>query len=282
MKILRKILVFILGFILYNLVCAFILTFALKDIVQTEMIGGVVRENILPAITESEDVSSEDKEKIQALLEDEGVNQVINDVVGDILTTFGDENATFDQESIDKIFDYVIDNKEQLEKAIGKEIDTNEIEKFRDSDEYNQFTDELSKTLNETGSTLDSSSRTVIKTYNYIVSDNFKIALGVIILIDLLLIMLIQWSIYKWLSILGRALYTSGITVMIMYLAVKVFINKLLVDNGINITIDTSNIFLLGVGSLIFGILLVIIYKIINKAKMNKEKSLEEPTKEVV
>ena len=281
MKILRKILVFILGFILYNLVCAFILTFALKDIVQTEMIGGVVRENILPAITESEDVSSEDKEKIQALLEDEGVNQVINDVVGDILTTFGDENATFDQESIDKIFDYVIDNKEQLEKAIGKEIDTNEIEKFRDSDEYNQFTDELSKTLNETGSTLDSSSRTVIKTYNYIVSDNFKIALGIIILIDLLLIMLIQWSIYKWLSILGRALYTSGITVMIMYLAVKVFINKLLVDNGINITIDTSNIFLLGVGSLIFGILLVIIYKIINKAKMNKEKSLEEPTKEV-
>ena len=282
MKILRKILVFILGFILYNLVCAFILTFALKDIVQTEMIGGVVRENILPAITESEDVSSEDKEKIQALLEDEGVNQVINDVVGDILTTFGDENATFDQKSIDKIFDYVIDNKEQLEKAIGKEIDTNEIEKFRDSDEYNQFTDELSKTLNETGSTLDSSSRTVIKTYNYIVSDNFKIALGVIILIDLLLIMLIQWSIYKWLSILGRALYTSGITVMIMYLAVKVFINKLLVDNGINITIDTSNIFLLGVGSLIFGILSVIIYKIINKAKMNKEKSLEEPTKEVV
>ena len=282
MKILRKILVFILGFILYNLVCAFILTFALKDIVQTEMIGGVVRENILPAITESEDVSSEDKEKIQALLEDEGVNQVINDVVGDILTTFGDENATFDQESIDKIFDYVIDNKEQLEKAIGKEIDTNEIEKFRDSDEYNQFTDELSKTLNETGSTLDSSSRTVIKTYNYIVSDNFKIALGVIILIDLLLIMLIQWSLYKWLSILGRALYTSGITVMILYLAVKVFINKLLVENGINITIDTSNIFLLGVGSLIFGILLVIIYKIINKAKMNKEKSLEEPTKEVV
>ena len=281
MKILRKILVFILGFILYNLVCAFILTFALKDIVQTEMIGGVVRENILPAITESEDVSSEDKEKIQALLEDEGVNQVINDVVGDILTTFGDENATFDQKSIDKIFDYVIDNKEQLEKAIGKEIDTNEIEKFRDSEEYNQFTDELSKTLNETGSTLDSSSRTVIKTYNYIVSDNFKIALGVIILIDLLLIMLIQWSIYKWLSILGRALYTSGITVMIMYLAVKVFINKLLVENGINITIDTSNIFLLGVGSLIFGILLVIIYKIINKAKMNKEKSLEEPTKEV-
>jgi len=246
------------------------------------MIGGVVRENILPAITESEDVSSEDKEKIQALLEDEGVNQVINDVVGDILTTFGDENATFDQESIDKIFDYVIDNKEQLEKAIGKEIDTNEIEKFRDSDEYNQFTDELSKTLNETGSTLDSSSRTVIKTYNYIVSDNFKIALGIIILIDLLLIMLIQWSLYKWLSILGRALYTSGITVMIMYLAVKVFINKLLVDNGINITIDTSNIFLLGIGSLVLGIVLVIIYKIINKAKMNKEKSLEEPTKEVV
>ena len=119
MKVLRKILVFILGFVLYNLVCALILTFALKDIVQTEMIGGVVRENILPAITESEDVSSEEKEQIQALLEDEGVNEVINEVVGDILNTFGDENATFDQESIDKIFDYVIDNKEQLEKAIG-------------------------------------------------------------------------------------------------------------------------------------------------------------------
>ena len=282
MKILRKILVFILGFILYNLVCAFILTFALKDIVQTEMIGGVVRESILPAITESQDVNSEQKEQIQALLEDEEVNKVINDVVGDILTTFEDENATFDQKSIDKIFDYVIDNKEQLEKAIGKEIDVNELEKYRDSEEYNQFTDELSDTLNEVGGTLDSSSRNAIKTYNYIVSDNFKIALGIIILIDLLLIMLIQWSLYKWLSILGRALYTSGITVMIMYLAVKVFINKLLVENGINITIDTSNIFLLGVGSLIFGILLVIIYKIINKAKMNKEKSLEEPTKEVV
>ena len=282
MKVLRKILVFILGFVLYNLVCALILTFALKDIVQTEMIGGVVRENILPAITESEDVSSEEKEQIQALLEDEGVNEVINEVVGDILNTFGDENATFDQESIDKIFDYVIDNKEQLEKAIGKEIDTNEIEKFRDSQEYSEFTGELSKTLNEAGSSLDSSSRAVIRTYNYIVSDNFKIALGIIIFIDLLLIMLIQWSLYKWLAILGRALYTSGITVMLMYLAIKVFINKLLVENGINITIDTSNIFLLGIGSLILGIILVIIFKIINKAIMNKEKSIEEPTKEGV
>lgn len=282
MKVLRKILVFILGFILYNLVCALILTFALKDIVQTEMIGGVVRENILPAITESEDVSSEEKEQIQALLEDEGVNEVINEVVGDILNTFGDENATFDQESIDKIFDYVIDNKEQLEKAIGKEIDTNEIEKFRDSQEYSEFTGELSKTLNEAGSSLDSSSRAVIRAYNYIVSDNFKIALGIIIFIDLLLIMLIQWSLYKWLAILGRALYTSGITVMLMYLAIKVFINKLLVENGINITIDTSNIFLLGIGSLILGIILVIIFKIINKAIMNKEKSIEEPAKEGV
>lgn len=282
MKVLRKILVFILGFVLYNLVCALILTFALKDIVQTEMIGGVVRENILPAITESEDVSSEEKEQIQALLEDEGVNEVINEVVGDILNTFGDENATFDQESIDKIFDYVIDNKEQLEKAIGKEIDTNEIEKFRDSQEYSEFTGELSKILNEAGSSLDSSSRAVIRTYNYIVSDNFKIALGIIIFIDLLLIMLIQWSLYKWLAILGRALYTSGITVMLMYLAIKVFINKLLVENGINITIDTSNIFLLGIGSLILGIILVIIFKIINKAIMNKEKSLEEPAKEGV
>ena len=282
MKVLRKILVFILGFILYNLVCALILTFALKDIVQTEMIGGVVREKILPAITESEDVSSEEKEQIQALLEDEGVNEVINEVVGDILNTFGDENATFDQESIDKIFDYVIDNKEQLEKAIGKEIDTNEIEKFRDSQEYSEFTGELSKTLNEAGSSLDSSSRAVIRTYNYIVSDNFKIALGIIIFIDLLLIMLIQWSLYKWLAILGRALYTSGITVMLMYLAIKVFINKLLVENGINITIDTSNIFLLGIGSLILGIILVIIFKIINKAIMNKEKSIEEPAKEGV
>lgn len=282
MKVLRKILVFILGFVLYNLVCALILTFALKDIVQTEMIGGVVRENIIPAITESEDVSSEEKEQIQALLEDEGVNEVINEVVGDILNTFGDENATFDQESIDKIFDYVIDNKEQLEKAIGKEIDTNEIEKFRDSQEYSEFTGELSKTLNEAGSSLDSSSRAVIRTYNYIVSDNFKIALGIIIFIDLLLIMLIQWSLYKWLAILGRALYTSGITVMLMYLAIKVFINKLLVENGINITIDTSNIFLLGIGSLILGIILVIIFKIINKAIMNKEKSIEEPAKEGV
>ena len=279
MKVLRKILVFILGFVLYNLVCALILTFALKDIVQTEMIGGVVRENIIPAITESEDVSSEEKEQIQALLEDEGVNEVINEVVGDILNTFGDENATFDQESIDKIFDYVIDNKEQLEKAIGKEIDTNEIEKFRDSQEYSEFTGELSKTLNEAGSSLDSSSRAVIRTYNYIVSDNFKIALGIIIFIDLLLIMLIQWSLYKWLAILGRALYTSGITVMLMYLAIKVFINKLLVENGINITIDTSNIFLLGIGSLILGF---IIFKIINKAIMNKEKSIEEPAKEGV
>ena len=94
--------------------------------------------------------------------------------------------------------------------------------------------------------------------------------------------MLIQWSLYKWLAILGRALYTSGITVMLMYLAIKVFINKLLVENGINITIDTSNIFLLGIGSLILGIILVIIFKIINKAIMNKEKSIEEPAKEGV
>ena len=74
MKILRKILSFILGVVLSLLIGGLLLSFAVKSVIQEELIGGVIKDQFIPMITESTELSEEDKKIVEEMFEDKEVN----------------------------------------------------------------------------------------------------------------------------------------------------------------------------------------------------------------
>ena len=275
MKILRKFLSFILGLVLSLLIGGLLLSFAIKSVIQEELIGGAIKDNFIPVITNNTDISEEDKKAVEELFEDKEVNDMVNKMVDEIMATMGSEDGEISQETIDSIFDYVIQNKDKLEEATGQKINTEELEEVRKSEEFQNITQELTKSLNESTAELDDTSKTAIKTYTYIVSNNFRLILIGGIVLDLLLIALVQWSLYNWMSTFGKALSTSGLTLIILYFLMNKIIETLLAEQTITLNIDTSKVLYMGIITIIVGILLIVIKHIIDNIIKNKKDNME-------
>ena len=47
MKLIRRIIAFLLGFILFNLIGFLVISFAFKDVMQNQIIGGIVKEELI-------------------------------------------------------------------------------------------------------------------------------------------------------------------------------------------------------------------------------------------
>ena len=275
MKILRKFLSFILGLVLSLLIGGLLLSFAIKSVIQEELIGGAIKDNFIPVITNNTDISEEDKKAVEELFEDKEVNDMVNKMVDEIMATMGSEDGEISQETIDSIFDYVIQNKDKLEEATGQKINTEELEEVRKSEEFQNITQELTKSLNESTAELDDTSKAAIKTYTYIVSKNFRLILIGGIVLDLLLIALVQWSLYNWMSTFGKALSTSGLTLIILYFLMNKIIETLLAEQTITLNIDTSKVLYMGIITIIVGILLIVFKHIIDNIIKNKKDNME-------
>lgn len=275
MKILRKFLSFILGVTLSLLIGGLLLSFAVKNVIQEELIGGAIKDQFIPMITENAELSEEDKKIVEEMFEDEEVNDMVNQMVDEIFETMATDDGEISEETINSIFDYVISNKEKIEEVTGQEIDLSSLEEVRNSDEFKNVTKELTESINESAESLDDTSKTAIKTYTYMVSNKCRLVLLGLIVLDLLLIALVQWSLYKWTSTLGKALTTSGLTLLLLYFITNKFIEALLSEQDITFNINTSSILTMGIICIIGGVLLVVIKLIIDNIVKNKKVDLE-------
>ncbi len=273
MKIIRKILVFILGFVLFNLVGAFFLSISIKNIVQEEVIGSVIKQSLVSSIQTEQNITPEQQEIISKALDNEQIDKLLNNVTDELINTLGTDNQKLNSESINDLIDYFIENKEVLEQITGTSVAAEDLEKFKSSEEYQEATNAITKSINETSKQLSPTEKKVIQGYSYMISDNFKLVILGCIAINILLIAFIQWSLYKWLAIAGRSLYMTGITLIVMYFGMGAISQMLLQEVNMSIELDANNILLMGIGTIIFGLLLVVWCKIItNLINIHKKK----------
>lgn len=279
LKFLRGLCVFILSFILVSCINAVMMSYTMEQIIQKDLITSLFKQTALPSITSSIGMSEEESKAMEELMDDEKVNEVINGISSELMDVLGDPNAEFDQSTLDQFIDYFIENKEQLEEITGSEIDVSEIEKFKESDEYKEFGEELTKSLKESSVEMDSNSRAALQGYNVITSNSLRVELIIISVIVLALIALVQWSFYKWIGTLGKALFTCGLCVVVIALGINYLIKYLAETTKFVITVNTGNILFMGIMTIIVGLLLVVVCKIINnmlQIKKNKEVEMNE------
>lgn len=281
MKIVKKFLVFILGFILVNLFGCLVLSFSIKEILQENIISNVVKESLVENFTSEMDIEPAKKEEIKKVIDNPEVNEIVSSIVDELMLTLSDENKQFDAKVIDDLLDHIIENKGQIEEAIGTTIDISEFEELRNSEEYKQLTQEISDTFNESSVTMDENSKTAIKLYGFITSNNFRIIIVILMVINIILIMLIQWSLYNWFAILGRAMVTTGVSLLIISLLINNVITSLLAEENITVDISMNNLTVFSIISLIIGLILIIVRKIINNYMIKKDNKEEVEIDEV-
>lgn len=215
------------------------------------------------------DVSNENVKKIEDAVKN---NSALNDVTSELLDQITDavsSGSDIDMATItDQLSKAVDENIPLIEEAIGKEITDEQKEqiqnKINDNDGALQtkITETVEKVQTSTPKTQE-----FIKTYKSLSDTPLRIISIVGIIIAIALLMLLNKSYFKWTLFGGIAAVISGAIVgLFMPLAVKAIefaIGTRLLGMSIDIPVDSLRVD--GMISAIVGIVLIIVYIILNK-----------------
>ena len=273
----KKIIKVFLNFIIVLLMLFLTISFNLNKVI----VDGVIKEIIITKISAkkvnnpniSEDVINtlplpdylKDSEDINKLLEDERVQEIINkyiDITLDNLTS--EEIKNIDIES--DIINYINENKELIKEITGKEVTPEMIEDTKKVIEESNLNEAIEDTIESTKESISTEEKIVLKGYKEIISTKTRIIVIGLIALCLLLIAIIEKSFYKWIKTGSICTIISGILVLLMGFILKLIVTSILPLPSFNV----SYLYKSGLIQLIIGIVILIIYIVLNKVLVKK------------
>lgn len=271
MKIIKKILIGLLSIILIDLIVLLILNVSLKNfIIKDIVIESIKSDKQTISVNSNENLSNNNTEVpiitnnkvVQEILEDEDMQEYLSDFIDDLIENMSeDEVENINTEELQqKVTDYLKKHKEELSEKAGIEITDEMIDKsnemLNDVDVQKSIDQQISNYKNN----LTKEEKIALKVFNFINSKKLRIILIISILLDILIIALLQKSVYKWIKILSYTMSISGLSILILAMSIKYLISKMT-----NVIINTESILTLGIITLIFGIIILIVYKLMTK-----------------
>jgi len=273
MKALKILGTIIVSFFLFIFVFAYSLSFILKNAIQDELFVGIIKNSIIESYMENN--KGKDTEELDNILRDSKAD----DIIGLLLDGYDEyqKDGSYDisEKDLDMIKDFLKENKKEINKFTDDEFDDEFINREVTEENINKFANEMYKDLDkELGESANS--KDLVSNFKESISTKARIELLICILICIGLIMLINWSLIKWLIPTSVVLIINSLFVFGMYglllLMKSAFIKD--VENGDIIMKDISFN-----SVLIFGIVefvLAIVFIIVNSVLKNRK------TKEVV
>lgn len=266
MKVLRGLLVFILSFVLTTLIIGLTVTASVKDVIQNQLMGEMVKQLIIRE-TDDDDDNNVQLDAVDKIFSYKETNDIINSAISDYVNYVEGNTNGISKETVDMIINFCIEHKSDLEEISGEELNIDEINSPEVRD---RLIDSVNESINEVKIDKSSPVIKVVSAYGEITSNDFKIKVLALIGILVLLIGTISWSLYKWMKPVGSALITSGVVVSLLYVLIEVATNFANQSIGISISIDGKLILIAGIVELVSGIVILIIYAIINKIVSKK------------
>lgn len=263
---LKKFFVSIACILLFFCIMAFVASFAIKDIVQNGLIVTAVKE----AVTENapENQREELEKLVDKISEYPETNQIIESILDDY-ANYKTNKETSDR-TIDLITEFCFNHKEEMAKLLDEEINFDLIESEAKEDFKNELKEGYTELLhNTTGKDAETISE-VITVYKDISSSKQRYMLAGAIIFLIGLIVLLEWSSYKWLKPVGTTLITTAVFTLITE-GILSTLSSMIVDQiKSNISISSSILIVVAIIELLLGILSKVLYKKLQNKEMEE------------
>lgn len=271
MKIIKKIIIALLNILLIDLIIILVLNCTIKKLLVDELLIESFKQNN-PLISENVSNNSPfiiNNKVLEKTLEDEEVKEMLSEFIDDVISNISkEEQENINIEELEKkVIEYTKEHKKELEEKTGVEITDemiNEASKLlNDGDVKKSFEQEINNYKNN----ITKEEKMALKFYNFITSKELRTIIIILIIVNILLIAILQKSIYKWIKNLSRAMYISGLSIVILGLAIKYLISTLTL-----LVINPKEIFIIGISLIVFGLLINIVYRIMEKYYIKENK----------
>lgn len=273
----KKIIKVFLSFIIVLLMLFLTISFNLNKVIVDGVIKEIIITKVIPKKVNNPNISEDiintlplpdylkNSEDINKLLEEQRVQEIINkyiDITLDNLTS--EEIKNIDIES--DIINYINENKELIKEITGKEVTPEMIEDTKKVIEESNLNEAIEDTIESTKESISTEEKIVLKGYKEIISTKTRIIVIGLIALCLLLIAIIEKSFYKWIKTGSICTIISGILVLLMGFILKLIVTSILPLPSFNV----SYLYKSGLIQLIIGIVILIIYIVLNKVLVKK------------
>ena len=284
MRILKKLLNGFFTLMLINLIGLLVLSFNLKNII----VNGVIKEVLVDKITsqnylnnniqQRNEITTEeninsvtDDEQVREILRSKEVEELIDKYLDIVIDSLIDGKEIDEVALKEDIMNYIRENKDKLEKAAGKEITNEDLNRVEEELRGENVDENFKRSLAQASKSLKETEKTVLKGYKFFVSNDFRIIDILLIILDLIILAIIGHSLHKWIKSLAVATTVCGVFLILTYIIVKVIITSFTKYN-----FNVSSLLISGIIMTIYGILAQVIYKIVLKKIEMKKKNIEE------
>lgn len=283
MKALRTLGNVLVGIILFALIFLLTFTRSTKNFLEKDLILGIMKGKIVDTIKEETGkITDQSQVLLDKMFEDGDASNVIRMVI-DNFEGYQENKTGFkvSQKDIDTIYNYALKYKTTILEISGekiKDVSDAEFKKLFSDENINKMANEIFKTIDkEVGKEVD----TVIKVYSKATSSKMMMTLIGLIIFSILLLMLINWSLYRWMFVTGIDLIVSGMIITFIFLA-GVFLTDMIASTealkdivgGINL----NGYIIWGASEVILGIIMLIVQNAIKKKRENNVNNFNSNT----
>lgn len=271
MKVLRVIGNIIIGIILFALIFSLFFVSKTRNLLE----GDVLKETIKTAI---EDVSNNDynltesqKNVIDDMFKDSDVSKIISMVLDNYRDYKNNPNYEVSKDDAKMLYDFVNKYKNNIKELSGEDISKmteEEFEKYFDDYKIDEF---AKNAFSEFDKNLDSETfDKALDVYKFATSKAIRWALVFTILLFICFLLLINWSLIKWMLVFGIDLILSGFVFIGLFISAEILKDMILKEN-VKINFNFDSFLASGIIQIIIGIVLIIVYAVL-KHVLNKNK----------
>lgn len=274
LKILKKISLYLLTLLLTNLIVFLILSMNIKKVIIESVVTNNLAETVIENIPFSEEVEQHEevKEKIEEIINSEEMQEIASKYMDYVLEGLSEDDKLEDINIQEDIIKLIKENKKLLEEQTGIEIPDEMIDETAEKMNNEEMNIAIKKTIQSTKQTMSDKEIKIVKGYKAFINPKIRIYFIIAIIINLLLIILIQRPIYKIINNIGLSLATGGLSLSAIVIGVSYIVQKA----GNVVKFNTTTLITLGIILIIYGLVLIIFYRLIKKIIETKKSDQNE------
>lgn len=270
MKILKKILIILCNMFLLLSVFLGVVSYVATNAIR-EGISSVVNDklNSIPGYQ----LLGFDSEKLSEFIEKEETMTFILDHINPML---GDEVDINSIDLSEDIYQFVEENKSELEEITGQEINMLYIRLIVESPMVQDVNAKYIDMITETTGNVPVEVKNMVYAYGFFFTDGFRIAMIVLAIVSIIGVILIEKSYHKWLKSVGGVLLGSGVIITISVVIGSIVIQE--VFKAMEIPViepKLTSVYIIACGLAIVGLGMIIIYNMVEK-KIRERSILNE------
>lgn len=269
MKILKTI-----GLVIFKLglsigIMSLLLSFSIKSFVKESTF--LVLSSNKEAIEVFENMGI-DSDKVQKFVESEETQEFISSYV----TPIFEGNVDVNNINIgNDILDFVKNNENKIESIIGKPLPIEQIEDYVNGADMEKINETYKNVVVNISENVPTEIKNTISVGGYFLSVEFRLLIVGWCLISLVVIALLQWSIYLWIRTLGNTMTWCGVMLILLSVVGSLFVTGMFNVMNVQFNLNFIDLFYSSLAAIISGVICLIIYGVIKKIITKKEEKNE-------